>query len=252
VLVNEAAARRLWPGANPLGKRVRPLFHATPSLWEPIPDASLAWLTVAGVVGNTLEGGPVDRDPAELYFSYRQLPSPFVFLVVRTAQEPGSVAPAVRHEILALDRDQPVSDVRTMDSAIQESLAAPWLNARLAGIFVLLAVFLSAVGVYGVMSYAVNGRTQTIAIHMALGARDVELMVLGEAGRIAAAAACAGLLSGIWLAQAMKSLLYGMAPNDPLIFVGACVLLFVVALAACYVPARRAARVDPMAAMRVI
>jgi len=252
VLVNEAAARRLWPGASPLGKRVRPIFHATRSPWEPIPDRSLAWFTVAGVVGNTREGGPVDREPAELYFSYRQLPSPFMFLVVRTARDPGTLAAAVRREILGLDSDQPVSDVRTMNSAILESLAAPRLNARLAGIFVLFAVFLSAAGVYGVMSYSVNRRTQTIAIHMALGARprDVQLMLLGEAGRIAGAAVGTGLLASIWLARALKSLLYGMTPNDPLIFAGACLVLLAVAMAACYAPAGRAARVDPMVAMR--
>ena len=253
VVVNQAAAKRLWPNEDAIGKQIRPNFGKAQSPWEVERDPSRRWLTVVGVAENIKETGLNDRELVEIYLSYLQFPSSIMFLTVRTKVPPEDLSAAVRNAVLAIDRDQPVSDVRTMDSAIRESIAAPRLSADLLGVFVVLAVFLSAAGVYGVMSYVISQRAQTIAIRMALGATPADILrdILVEVSALAAAAIAAGLLASLWLTRAMKSLLFEVAPIDPLIFAGASVVLFLVALTACYLPARRAARLDPMAALRM-
>jgi ABC-type antimicrobial peptide transport system permease subunit len=140
-----------------------------------------------------------------------------------------------------------------MDSAIRESTAGPRLNAALLVVFVMIALFLSAAGVYGVMSYLANQRVQEMGIRMALGARanDILLMVLREIAMLAVAATVTGLIVSAWMTRMIKSVLFEVEPTDPAIFAGASLVLFAVALAACYLPARRAARVDPMTALRL-
>jgi len=253
VVVNETAARQLWPNENPIGKQIRPKLGRAPAPWAAEADPMERWLTVVGVAGDIKEAGLNDRDHAEIYLSYLQFPSSFMFLVVRTAVPPASLSAAVRNEVLAVDRDQPVSDVRTMDSAIRESTAEPRLSADLLALFVVIAVLLSAAGVYGVMSYVTGQRAPEIAIRMALGAspKNILAMVLGEISSLAIAAAAVGLIASAWLTRSMKSVLFEVAPIDPVIFVGASIVLFAVALAACYLPARKAARIDPMAALRM-
>src|SRR5690349_15936147 len=152
--------------------------------------------------------------------SYLQFPSSFMFLVVRTELPPASLSTAVRNEVLAVDRDQPVSDVRTMDSAIRESTSQPRLSAELLGLFVLLAILLSAAGVYGVMSYTTSQRAAEIAIRMAVGARprDILVMVLGEVGLLAGTAVLTGVIASACLTRTMKSLLFEVQPIDPAIF----------------------------------
>jgi putative ABC transport system permease protein len=253
VVLNQTAAQQWWPNENPLGKRIRPRFEGSPVPWVADADPTERWLTVVGVAANIKEFGLNDRERAEIYLSYLQFPSSLMFLVLRTEIPPASLATAVRHEVLAVDRDQPVSDVRTMDSAIQESTAQPRLNAGLLVIFVIIALLLAAAGVYGVMSYVTTQRTQEIAVRMALGARprDILMMVLREISFLASIAALMGLIASACLAHTLNSVLFEVAPIDPAILAGAPVALFAVALAACSLPARKAARIDPMAALRM-
>ena len=253
VVVNQTAARRFWPNENPIGEHIRPRFGRSPAPWDAEADPMQRWLTVVGVAGDIKENGLNGREGPEIYLSYLQFPSSLMFLVVRTDVAPASLSASIRNEVLAVDREQPVSDVRTMDSAIRESTAQPRLSADLLGLFVLLAIFLSAVGVYGVMSYSTSQRAGEIAIRMAVGARprDILVTVLGEVGLLAGAAVATGLIASAWLMRAMKSLLFEVSPIDPAIFAGASMVLFAVALAACYLPARKAARVDPMTALRM-
>jgi len=253
VVVNQTAARRLWPNENPLGKQIRPSFGGSPAPWVAEADPRERWLTVVGVAADIKETGLNDREHAEIYLSYLQFPSSLMFLVVRTELPPASLSTAVRDEVLAVDRDQPVSDVRIMDSAIRESTAGPRLSADLLVLFVAIAVLLSAAGVYGVMSYVTSQRAQEIAIRMALGAcpRDILVMVLREISWLAMTAVATGLVASAWLTRTLKSVLFEVAPIDPAVFAGASIVLFTVALAACYRPARKAARVDPMTALRM-
>lgn len=172
---------------------------------------------------------------------------------MRTEVRPESLATSVRNAVLAVDHDQPVSDVRTMDSAIRDSIAGPRLNANLLLAFVVMATILSAAGVYGVMSYITNQRAQEIAIRMAVGAcpRDILIMVLREFSFLAISAAVTGSIASVWFVHTIKSILFEVAPLDPVIFAGAPMVLIAIALVACYVPARRAARVDPMTVLRM-
>jgi putative ABC transport system permease protein len=253
VVVNETAARRFWPNENPIGKHIRPRFGGPPIPWRPEADPAERWLSVVGVVSNFKQNRLNDSEHAEIYLSYQQFPSAFMFLVMRTDMPPERLSSAVRDAVLAVDHDQPVSDIRTMDAAIRESTAGPRLNAALLVLFVGIAVLLSAAGVYGVMSYLTNQRVQEMGIRMALGARpnDILLMVLREIATLAVTAAVTGLIVSAWLTGMMKSVLFEVAPTDPAIFAGAALVLFAVALTACYLPARRAARVDPMTALRL-
>jgi putative ABC transport system permease protein len=252
VVVNQLAARQLWPNENPIGKQIRPWFPKLPSPWQPDADPMGRWLTVVGVASNVKENALNDPERPKIYFSAQQFPSAFMFLAVRTEVPPESLWGAIRKEVLAVDRDQPMSDVRTMDSAIRESTTQPRLSADLLVWFVAIAVLLSAAGVYGVMSYVTGRRAHEIAIRMAVGARpaDVLVMVFREIGWIGLAAAGAGSIASAWMTGALKSLLFEVAPTDPLVFTGAAISMFGVALAACIVPARKAARVDPVTALR--
>ena len=252
VVINQAMARRFWPGESAIGKQIRPLFHKASAPWDVEPDPLERWLTVVGIVAGTKEYVLSQPDQPEMYLCYGQFPSSYLFFVLRTSPPPTTMAPAVRREILAIDRDQPVSDIRTMDAAIEETVAQPRLNASLLTVFSLLAVVLSAGGVYGVMSYTVSQRTHEIAIRMALGARpaDVERMVFREVSVVAVASSAAGSLASAWLTRSLGSLIFGTRPAGFPILCGACVLLLAVAFAACFVPARRAALVDPMPALR--
>jgi putative ABC transport system permease protein len=252
VVVNQTARKRWWPNENPIGRQIRPRFSRSPAPWDVEADPLERWLTIVGVAGDIKENGLDDPERPEIYLSYQQFPSRFLFLLVRTEVPPASVAASVRNAVLAVDRDQPVSDVRTMDSAIRDSTAGPRLNADLLLVFVGIAVVLAAAGVYGVMSYTTTRRAQEMAIRVAVGAcpRDILVLVLREFSLIAAVAAAVGLAASVWFARVIRGFLFEVAPMDPAIFLGAALILLAIALAACYVPARRAARVDPMTTLR--
>jgi putative ABC transport system permease protein len=173
-------------------------------------------------------------------------------VVVRTASDPTNLMAAIRQEVWAVDRDQPVASVDTMRQLVANAVAGARFNTLLLGVFAIVAMILSAVGIYGIMAYSVIQRTHEIGIRMALGAqaRDILRMVVGQGMALALVGVALGLFASFALTRVMSSLLYGVTATDPLTFVGVSLALAAVAFVACYIPARRATKVDPMVALR--
>jgi len=250
-VVDTSFAGRFWPHGDAIGQQV-----AT----DAIPDSKPAiprWRTIVGVVGHVKHYGLDVEGREQIYFPHMQPPygnySPReMTLAVRTSADPASTSNAVREQVLATDKDLPLYHIATMDHLVSDSVAQPRLNLSLISAFAVLALLLAAVGVYGVMAYAVTQRTQEFGIRMALGASrgDVLKQVIQEGGRLAALGLVLGLGAALALTRVMASLLYGVAPTDPVALAAAAIVLAVVALAACYLPARRATRVDPIVALR--
>jgi putative ABC transport system permease protein len=239
-IVNDQLARHAWPNESPLGRRIR------------LGGDSTAWATVVGVVG-TVKHFRLSEDPLdEAYVPFQQRALIFTELVVRTTGDPTQIAGAVRNAIWRVDRDQPVWRVRSMDRVLDEARGGPKLTAGLMVGFAAVALVLAAIGVYGVTSYAVARRTQEVGIRMALGARrgQVLRMVLAEGMRTTAIAIAVGLVAASGATRLLASQLFGVSPLDPLTFGTVPALLGIVALIACYLPARRASRVDPIVALR--
>ena len=250
VLVDTSFAQHFWPHANALGRRVA--MDTIPGVTPAMPR----WRTIVGVIGHVkhysldLEG----RD--QIYVPHGQpLFGTFVprhmTLTVRTLLDPASMTSAIREQVSVIDRDLPIYNIATMDQLISSSVAQPRMNLSLLGAFAVLALVLAAVGVYGVMTYAVTQRTQEFGIRMALGAQptDVLKQVFLEGGRLAASGLTIGLIAALALGRVMASLLFAVNPSDPLTLGSAAALLAFVAAAACYIPARRATRVDPIEAL---
>jgi putative ABC transport system permease protein len=244
-LVNEALARKHWPDGSAIGRRVA--FSRD----EP------QWYEIVGVVANVKHRGLDAADRPELYVPYRQ---PLfanwtvrpMQIAVRTAGDPLMAAGTVRREIARLDPDQPISDVRTMDERIGRSLAGRRFNMILLAVFAALALALAGIGIYGIVAYAVTQRTHEIGVRLALGAqrRDVVAMIVAQGMAMTAAGALVGVVSALLLTRLMSSLLFGVSAADPITFTAVPLLLAAVAFIACYVPARRATRVDPLVALR--
>ena len=195
----------------------------------------------------------LDRQPEPiLYFTYHQQPYDSMVLLVRTKADPTSLIAAVRNEVLAVDKDQPVYEIKTVEDAIAETVVLPRYTAVLLSVFAAIALLLAAVGLYGVMSYAVTQRTHEIGIRMALGAapRDVLKLIVGQGLSLALIGLAIGVVAAFSLTRLMSSLLYGVSSTDAATFLLISGLLTAVALAACAVPARRATKVDPMVALR--
>ena len=243
VLVNEALAKRVFPGEDPVGKRISTATNT---------GQNTQWQTIVGVVGNVRHLG-LDVEPRpEIYYHANTSPPFGPVYIIRTASDPKNLIAAVRAKVRELDRNLPISNINTMEQLVAQSVAQRRFGMILLGIFAGLALLLAGIGIYGVMSYAVTQRTQEIGIRMALGAerRDVLKMVLGQGMVLTLIGIGIGLAAAFALAQLMTGLLFGVKASDPLTFVLIALLLASVALLACYLPARRATKVDPMVALR--
>jgi putative ABC transport system permease protein len=246
-IISETLALRYWPHANPVGSHLTVLAR----VYSGQKSGADEPLEIVGVVKDVRNDDLWNPEP-DVYVPFEQHPAPSVFLVVRTAVPPMSVMPAVRNAVLALDKEQPVHDIRTMSEIVSETYGAIRFPMTLLWIFAALALVLSAVGIFGVMSYSVSRRTQEMAIRMALGASrgEVQRMVLREGLRVTALGVAIGLAAALALSRVMAGYVYGITSTDPVTLVGASLLLTLVALLASYLPARRATRVNPMIALR--
>jgi putative ABC transport system permease protein len=248
VVVNETMARRFWPDRDPVGQKVRPAFSRTDVPWAT--DASARWLTVVGVAADIKEFRPNEPPRPVMYLSQRQFPSSFLYLMVRTSVVPESLFQAIRREIGAIDRDVPTAPLQTMDQALAN--AVPRFNVALFVIFAAIALALSTIGVYGVTSHGVTQRTREIGIRMALGARgrDMVGMVVREILVLGLIGTAAGIGGALVVTRAMRNMLYGVSPGDPRAMAGAAIVLLGAAIAAAYLPARRAAQTAPTIALK--
>jgi putative ABC transport system permease protein len=236
-IVDEPLVRRyLARDRDPVGRRLR------------IGDSVL---TIVGVVRGVRHSG-LDPQKPTLYFHYLQWPDPHVYLAVRTAGDPATMSSTVTRVVHSIDPDQPVFHIRTMDQLLQDGAASRRMTIVLLGIFAAVAIALASLGIYGVMSYTVSQRTHEIGIRMAMGARasGVVRLVVGQGMMWATAGVALGLVLAAAATRVIGSLLYGISGTDPAIFAAASAVLLVVAVAACYIPARRAARVDPLVSLR--
>jgi putative ABC transport system permease protein len=237
VIINETMANRFWPGEDALGKRI---------------IAGRTTREIVGIVGD-VRHRRLDGDlTAEMYVPYPQNPYPDLGFVVRTGADQMSLAAAARNELRKIDLDQPITEITTLAQLRSRSVAQPRFNTMLLGLFAAIALALAAVGVYGVISYSVAQRTHEIGIRVALGARagDVLRFVVGQGMTLVLIGIAVGLAASFALTRLMEGLLFGVRPTDPLTFIVIALLLSFVALLACWVPARRATKVDPMVALR--
>jgi putative ABC transport system permease protein len=239
VIVNETLARREWPNASPLGRRIRFID-------------SERWLTVIGVARDAKHFGPADEPRPQAYIPYLQAPQIFTSVVVRARRDPMALGPLVREAIWRVDRDQPVWKLRTLESLVNSALGSKRVLLGLVGAFATVAVVLAGVGIYGVMSFAVTQRTHEVGVRMALGARGSEVLrlIVGQGLRLTVIALVIGLVASLGATRVLASQLFGVSPSDPVTFAVVPVLLAAVAALACYLPARRASRLDPLVALR--
>jgi putative ABC transport system permease protein len=243
VVISEKTARHYWPGENAIGKRLKPGVTTSEGPWR----------EVIGVVRDTRQNDFVAPPKMQMYFVHSQINS-FApnALVVRTSIDPLSLSTSVRNAVWSIDKDQPVSNIRSMEEIVSRAVARQRFSTMLLGIFATLALVLAAVGIYGVMSYSVAQRTREIGIRMALGAQrsDVLKMAVGQGLKLVLIGVAIGLAAAFVLTRVMASLLFGVSATDPVTFVAISLVLVSVAALASLVPALRASRIDPMVALR--
>ena len=240
VIIDEFMAEQLWPGQDAVGKRIHMV------------ESEVPWLTVVGVVGR-VKHESLDSDPRiAFYLPQTQYPSRAMTVVMRSQGDPSALSPAVKKELRGIDPDLPMYSVRTMNERVQESLARRRFSMLLLGIFAGVALVLATIGIYGVMAYLVNQGTREIGIRMAIGAtqREIVRLVVFQGMTLAIAGVAAGLAAAFIFTRLMRSLLFGISSADPVTFTGISLLLTLVALLATYIPARRAARIDPILCLR--
>jgi predicted permease len=248
-IIDENLAKAYWPNEDPIGKQMRNGNNSP-------------WATIVGVIGNirftTLAGDEqsagisMSSGKGSYYYPVDQSGAPFGYLIAKTSGSSTAGDAVIRQAVHDVDANLPVSNMEAMDARIAESLGPQRFATNLLAVFAGLAILLAAVGLYGLISYSVTERTNEFGIRMALGARPIDVLrlVLTQGAKLALAGAAAGIIAGLVLMRAMQSVLYGVSAADPLSFAGAAILLLLVALLACYIPARRATRVDPMIALR--
>jgi len=243
-LINRRLAEQYWPGEDAIGKRLK----VGPA------DSPNAWLTVVGVVGNVRQTG-LQVQKLEFYVPYVQERRSFMAprdLVVRTKADPAVIAAAVRKAVWSVDKDQPVSNVRTVNEVFSAAISQERFQALMLGLSAALALVLACVGLYGVISYSVVQRTHEIGVRMALGAQPVDVLslVIRQGMSLTFVGLVVGIVAGTFVTRVLTDMLFGVTPRDPLTFAGVPVLLLIVAFLACYIPAQRATRIDPLEALR--
>ncbi len=238
-IINETMARRCWPGQDPVGKRFSTGGPGT-------------WLTVVGVIADMRSTSLADEPDLEYYLPHAMYPMPSMTLVVRTTMDPLRLTPAIGAAVHELDKDLAVSDVATLEQSVSRSISARRFSATLLGSFAGLALILAAVGIYGVISYSVTRRTREIGIRIALGAARgrIAAMIVGRALLLGASGIGIGVAASLALTRLLSSILYGVSPTDPAVFAAASFFLLAISALAAYLPARRAARVNPIIALR--
>jgi putative ABC transport system permease protein len=239
VIINQTLARRFFGNENPIGQHMEVPLNGI-------------MRDVVGVVGDVKHESLATGSGLEVYLPYAQWTPSLMTVVVRTENDPRGIINATRKEVRLLDNELPVFDVKTLDQYVTQSVAQPRFSALLLSSFGVLSLFLTAIGLYGVIGYAMAQRTHEFGIRLALGAQkgDVLRMVLVEGIKLAVIGAAVGIAGALALTRVLSSLLYGVKPTDPLTFAAVSVILIGVALLACYIPARRATNVDPMVALR--
>jgi putative ABC transport system permease protein len=241
-VISEALAQRYFPNQDPIGKQLSFDF----------PPSGITSHEIVGIVGDVRDVGLGQPPGAMMYVPFAQAPFWEAEIVVESGLSAANIAAAIRQQVHAMDKDLPVGDVKLMSEAVDESVEQPRLRTVLVGLFAGMALVLAAAGIFGVMSYSVSRRTHEIGIRMALGASatTVQRLVLAESAKLVLIGLAAGILTALGLSRLLSNLLFAVRPTDPLTFVGVGILLIAVALAASYVPTRRAMHVDPLVALR--
>jgi len=241
VVINETMARTFWPNEDPVGKRMRIARSGEPE-----------WREVVGIVSDIRHRGLHIPPEPEMYVPYAQQPWQFFHLAIRTTGDPRLLSSALRQAVWSVDREQPVMRVQTLEKIVAASYAETTFYATLLAAFAGLALALASIGIYGVLAYAVERRTREIGVRIALGAqrKDVLVLVISQGLRLALAGVALGLVAALAVTRFVASLLHGVTPTDPATFVGVSLLLLLVAGLACWLPARRATKLDPMTVLR--
>jgi predicted permease len=243
MIINESLARRFWPGGeNPIGRHIKEGY-----------DHAAGWMEIVGIVADVHEGSLASDAVQEFYVPCIVHPPQTAYLVARTEGDPRHFANAIRNQVLAVDHDQPISDITTMEAVLAGTLGQRRLTMWLLGSFAGVALLLAVIGMYGVIAYSVAQRTQEVGIRRALGAQQADILrlVLSQALGLAMTGVAIGIGGAFALTRVMKNLLFHVSATDPATFVGMAVLFIVVALVASYLPAHRATKIDPMTALRV-
>jgi predicted permease len=242
VLINKSLAQRLWPDQDPIGQHLRPV----------VGDPSPRWYRIIGVVADAKQRGLGTEQRSTIYRTIYQSTARYTFVLVRTHRDPLSMAAAVKNTIASLDRGLAFGVVQTLDQQLAQSVSTQRFSMTLLALFGGLALSLAAIGVYGVTAYTAAQRTHEVGVRRALGAQpaDIVKLVLGEGLRLGLVGVVVGIACALALTRVMRNLLYGVSATDPITFFAVSAVLVGVALAACYLPARRAARVDPIVALR--